>query len=323
MLARAVDSWWVRLGRPDPFFVIEAGAGRGTLARSILAAVPECRAALRYVLVERATPLRAAHATGLSLEPPSSAFAGAGPEGDDDEGAVAASAGRGAGPLVVSVAEPPRLRVDGVVLANELLDNLAFGLVERTAGGWSEVRVGADGGALVEVLVPSRSVGAATAAAYAPDAATGARVPVQAAAGQWLAAAASWLERGRIVVFDYASTTPLLAARPWREWLRTYRGHERGSDPLDGPGTQDITCEVAVDQLARVRPLSTESSQAAFLATHGIDQLVEQGRAVWRQRAHLGDLEALRARSRVREAEALTDPTGLGAFRVLEWEIDS
>ena len=28
---------------------------------------------------------------------------------------------------------------------------------------------------------------------------------------------------------------------------------------------------------------------------------------------------SLRARSRVREAEALTDPSGLGAFRVLEW----
>jgi hypothetical protein len=33
----------------------------------------------------------------------------------------------------------------------------------------------------------------------------------------------------------------------------------------------------------------------------------------------VGDLAALRARSRVREAEALLDPDGLGAFRVVEW----
>ena len=36
---------------------------------------------------------------------------------------------------------------------------------------------------------------------------------------------------------------------------------------------------------------------------------------------HVGDLAALRPRSRVGEAEALTDPTGLGAFRVLEWVV--
>ena len=32
-----------------------------------------------------------------------------------------------------------------------------------------------------------------------------------------------------------------------------------------------------------------------------------------------GGLEAIAGRSRVHEADALTDPTGLGAFRVLEW----
>ena len=34
----------------------------------------------------------------------------------------------------------------------------------------------------------------------------------------------------------------------------------------------------------------------------------------------IGDLEAVKARSRVGEAEALLDPSGLGAFRVLEWD---
>ena len=41
----------------------------------------------------------------------------------------------------------------------------------------------------------------------------------------------------------------------------------------------------------------------------------------WHERAHIGDLEAMAARSRLGEASALTDPAGLGAFRVLEWEV--
>ena len=47
---------------------------------------------------------------------------------------------------------------------------------------------------------------------------------------------------------------------------------------------------------------------------------MDEGRRTWQERAHLGDLEAVRARSRITEAEALLDPTGLGAFQVLEWE---
>ncbi len=42
VLARALDSWWDGFGRPDPLVVVEAGAGPGTLARSILAAAPRC-----------------------------------------------------------------------------------------------------------------------------------------------------------------------------------------------------------------------------------------------------------------------------------------
>ncbi|MER3452968.1 MAG: hypothetical protein C4344_04775, partial [Acidimicrobiia bacterium] len=84
---------------------------------------------------------------------------------------------------------------------------------------------------------------------------------------------------------------------------------------------QDITCEVAVDQLTAVRPPTADRDQAAFLRAFGIEELAAGARAVWRARAHLGDLEAVRARSRVHEAEALTDPTGLGAFRVLEWVV--
>ena len=267
VLARALDTWWAELGRPAPFTVVEAGAGRGTLAKAILAAAPACGPALRYLAVERSSALRAQH-----------------PEG------------------VESAANLPDEPFAGVVIANELLDNLPFGLRERTATGWAEVHVDAG---LAEVLVPVDDD---------LEAPAGARVPVQRAAGEWVAAAQRLAPR--VVVIDYADTTPALARRPWTDWVRTYRGHSRGTHPLADLGGQDITCEVAVDQLP---PATANRSQAEFLRSFGIDELAAEARQAWHERAHIGDLQALRARSRVHEAAALTDEAGLGAFRVLEW----
>src|SRR5450755_1570062 len=53
LVARAVDGWWRDHHEPDPYLVIEAGAGRGRLAADVLAVAPACASALRYVLVER------------------------------------------------------------------------------------------------------------------------------------------------------------------------------------------------------------------------------------------------------------------------------
>ena len=319
VVARALDAGWDELGRPDPFGVVEAGAGPGTLAVAVLAAAPACAPALRYVLVERSEALRARHADHLPVEPagwvlgpldqPTAA------DGEDPQRE------EGRGPLVASLAEIPRERFVGVVLANELLDNLPFRLLERSERGWCEVRVGlGDEGNLTEVLVDAAEEDAALAGRLAPDAPIGGRVPIQAEAVRWLTDVLALVERGRVVVVDYATDTASLAARPWTEWLRTYRGHQRGGAPLADPGLQDVTCEVAVDQLARVRPPAADRSQAEVLAAFGIDDLVEEGRRIWQERAHIGDLAAIKARSRVTEADALADPAGLGAFRVLEWE---
>jgi SAM-dependent MidA family methyltransferase len=297
--------------------VVEAGAGAGTLAVAVLAAAPACAPALRYVLVDRSEPLRARHTDHLAIEPPTS---GLGPHGevDPDEAPAAVP---GAGPLVMSLADLPAPPATGVVLANELLDNMGFALLERRPHGWAEVRVAArDDDGFDEVLVEAPDPVAEAAGRLAPEAAVGARIPLQRQAGQWLRQALGLLERGRVVVVDYADTTPSLARRPSSEWVRTYRSHGRGGHPLDDPGSQDVTCEVAADQLALIARPSSDRTQADFLRSHGIDALVEEGRRVWEERGHLGDLAALKARSRVREADALLDPGGLGGFRVLEWD---
>jgi SAM-dependent MidA family methyltransferase len=295
VIGRALDEWWHELGRPDPFTVVEVGAGPGTLARALLAAAPACAAAWRLVLVERSDALRARHPVDERVE---------------------------------SRGEPPTSPFIGVILANELLDNLAFDLWEHCGGSWQEVRIDvADDRSLREVRVPGDPAldagWLAQVEGMVVHPVDGARVARHTGATAWLAAALGSVERGRVVLVDYTTTTAAMARRPWREWLRTYRGHERGGAPLDDPGTQDVTVEVAVDQLAAVRPPDVVRDQASFLVDHGLDDLVAEGRRIWAERAGVADLAALVARSRVREAEALTDPHGLGGFTVMEWVLHS
>ncbi len=319
VVARALDAWWRQAGSPDPFVVVEAGAGRGALAQAVLAAEPPCLTALRYVLVERSEALRARHADHLVIVEPALAFD---PRMARLEGEpTSVSSG---GPVVVSLAELPSLDEPAVVLANELLDNLAFRVLARSAAGWDEVRVELDDrDRLVEWRVPAGELLIEMAERLAPDAPIGGRVPVQDEAAGWLRAALDTAgPGGRVVAIDYAAAaTAELADRPWTEWLRTYAGHQRGSEPLDHLGRQDITADVCIDQLARVRSPTQDRSQAEFLRVHGLDQLVDEGRRIWAERAATGDLTALKARSRVSEAEALCDLTGLGSFRVLEWSV--
>jgi SAM-dependent MidA family methyltransferase len=310
VIARALDRWWDELGRPDPFVVVDAGAGTGTLAIAVLAARPTCAPALHYVLVERSPALRARHGEHLPLSPPATSLG---------------VPGAGDGPVVVSLADLPAGPFVGVVLANELLDNLPVDLVTRGDDGWYEVLIGvssdATGTVASEYLVPAPPEAAAAAERWTPDAPTGAVIPWQRAAGEWVRDALDRIERGRLVVVDYGVRyTAELAGRPRHDVVRTYREHGRGDDPLVDLGRADITVDVCLDQLAHHagEPTSVRT-QAEFLAEHGIDELVEEGRRIWNERAHLGDLEAIRARSRIREAEALQDPSGLGAFLVVEW----
>jgi len=314
VIARWLDHRWDDLGRPDPFLVVEAAAGRGALAIAVLAAAPACAPALRYVLVERSEVLRARQHDHLPLVHP---FEVLGPDHDPD--APSPAFGLGAGPLVCSLSELPATPVDGVVLANELLDNIAFRLFERSTESWVEVRVAGGPDGLHELVVPAGPDEARRLDHLVPHASPGCRVPLQDAASDWLRHALDVVGRGSVLVFDYATTTPELSMRPMEEWVRTYRGHSRGGPPLELPGSQDVTVEVAVDQLELVAGPSRRARQADWLIGHGIDELVDEGRRRWDAAAAAPDLAALRARSRASEADALCDPTGLGAFEVLEW----
>jgi SAM-dependent MidA family methyltransferase len=127
------------------------------------------------------------------------------------------------------------------------------------------------------------------------------------------------LSRGRVLVFDYCSeSTSEIAVTPWREWLRTYKDHDRGVHYLIEPGTQDITTQVMIDQLMMTVPALSVTQQSEWLHTWGIDELVSEGSSYWEQHKSAPDIAAMKMRSRVNEAQALTDRDGLGAFSVLE-----
>lgn len=276
VLARWIEAEHRRQGEPDDFTVVECGAGPGTLARSVLQAAPQW--AGRYVAVEVSAAQRAQHPVGVH-----------------------------------STAIMPQQPFHGVIVANELLDNLPFRLAVFD-GAWREAHVQvAPDGALSERLGPLAHP-PPNLPASAPH---GARAPIQQAAGQWVQSAQTRLLGGRVLTFDYCTArTAALALSPWREWLRTYRGHERGGHYLRDAGRQDITTQVCLDQLPEPHAVRT---QAQFLQRWGIDELVQEGRDGWAAAAAAPTLAALRLRSRVREAESLLDPAGLGGFLAVEW----
>jgi SAM-dependent MidA family methyltransferase len=279
VIARYLDECWQKLGSPTKFDVVECGAGPGTLARSIMAAKPQCMDALRYVAVEVSEAQRALHPDNIESRETM-------PEGP----------------------------ITGVVLANELLDNMPFRLFVFD-GAWMEAFVAqTPDGKFVEVLHKPAEL----PSVLPKTAALGSRVPIQDAASAWVGSALSSIERGRLVLFDYCSaTTSEVAALPWREWLRTYKEHERGGHYLLEPGSQDITAQVVLDQL----PSGYEvMSQAQFLGQWGIDGLVLEGNNYWANLSGAPDVAAMKMRSRAIEHDALTDMNSLGSTRVLIWE---
>lgn len=272
-----------RLG--EPFTVVEAAAGSGALLRSLLASV-DCDA-----LAVEVSPAARDSLRGFL----------------PDE--------------AVALELPTTIR--GVVLANELIDNLPMALAQMTESGWRERWVGMDdGGALVFVDVEPRPEVVDWLTRFGGVVPDGGWVEVQLEAGAWVEDVLDRLVEGSIVLFDYGDTAEGLQPRRQDGTLRTYRSHHLGPHPLDEPGKTDITADVNFSALLEVASAAGADvkllRQDDFLSRFGLRQRLSELRQTELSAARAGeDMERLRLRTLRTEAEVLLHPRGLGDFRVL------
>tara|TARA_B100000700_G_C15058930_1_gene864471 strand:+ start:519 stop:1541 length:1023 start_codon:yes stop_codon:yes gene_type:complete len=218
---------------------------------------------------------------------------------------------------VQTLSKMPKEIEIGIIFANELLDNLPFDIFEsQNDGSWMEVKITVADQKISETLIPNNE-SAPPFSLETPKV----RVPVQREAQKWLKDASESLHNGRIIVIDYAVESFRFQQK--QHWLRTYQQHEIDTQPLANIGQSDITADVDVSQLSEVLPLTSIQTQAEWLRDLGLENQVEMSKQIWKRHAHNPDLIALEARSAIGESEALSDLSGLGSFKVLEWLVKS
>ncbi len=241
-------SLFPRLELSPRWHVIEAGAGTGELARTILRRLGAWRRrGLVYHIVETSTVLREEQRRSL-------------PQfrvrwHESMSAALCACEGR------------------AVIFSNELVDAFPCRVFERRDDGWIEVGLRIENGRPREHAVDRSPP---PSSAFAGAFADGQRVEVHAAAAEWLAAWAPNIREARLLTIDYGDTMPALYHRRARGTLRAYFHQQRyeGAEIYHRFGRQDITCDVNFTDLRawtehcgwRTTSLTT---QAAFLAAHG------------------------------------------------------
>jgi SAM-dependent MidA family methyltransferase len=284
LVARQVEEFWELLGRPDPFAVIEVGAGDGTLARQILESLSrEARLATHYVAVERTDTTRdALVASGIE--------------------ALSELAQTASGQV-------------GCVLANELIDNLPFHRIRRTTNGLVELYVTKEAEAFV--LVEGR-LSSPDLALLVPDIPLGAEWVIRPGAVRFVDDARRALDRGYIWTVDYA-----LSDADQTVSVHGYRGHSLDPDILIDPGSKDVTAGVDFEALRRHGLASGLAvwgpvSQREALLALGFRDLDRRAQA--RQQEAIAarrGIDAMRIYSNRTRANMLVGKGGLGDFKVL------
>jgi NADH dehydrogenase [ubiquinone] 1 alpha subcomplex assembly factor 7 len=273
---------WLDFGRPTPFRLVELGPGRGTLLADALRAtraVAGFHAGLRLHLVETGERLREAQAARLGQFAPSWH------------------------PRFDAVPRGPLL-----LIANEFFDALPVHQLIATAAGWVERCVALDAEAR---LAFSASDCRSPLGAELPAAPPGtiaeispARIELAREIGRRTAA-----DRGVALVVDYGAW----AEGPTGDTLQATRRHAP-CDPLEAPGTADLTTHVDFHALAAAAVEGGASvygpvPQGTFLTTLGIHLRT----AKLLERASPDQQRALRA-----ALFSLTDASAMGElFKVL------
>ncbi len=298
VLAHAVEDAWDRLGRTEPFVVVEHGAGEGALAVPLLDALSP---SIRYRPVEvderRLARLRARLAEAGLAERLDDASAGA--------------------------------PFDGVVIANEVLDALPVHRVRRSGDELRElaVDIGPDDAFLEVDIPPTTPALAERLDIEGIELADGQTAEVCLAIDAWVADATAALRRGLLVLIDYgAPATELYDPVRRRDGtLRAYVRHQVHDDPYRFVGRQDLTAHVdftAVEWAARAAGLTTLgiTTQAEALMGLGIEDRLREIQAD--PATTFEDYALLRS-----ALMRLLDPAAMGKFRVMvvgrDWPADA
>ena len=278
----------VRLGRPRQFRVVEAGPGDGTLALGVLTALArelEGADPFEYVLVESSPRLR---------ERLSERFAGS--------------------PFAQQVRFAESIGADGpfrgVVLANELLDALPFRRLIARGGTWRELGVRVADAGVEWAEAPLAPVPSPT---LPPAPSEGTILEINAAAEAIVREIGDHLEAGVALLLDYGSEEGELIAGHPHGTLAAVREHRAVDDPLDAPGTADLSAFV---NFTRIRAAAATAGlretaygpQAEALGRWGIEALAAKADA------GAGSAEA-EVKTRLAVKNLLF---GFGNFRVLE-----
>ena len=214
--------------------------------------------------------------------------------------------------------------VRGVLLAHEVLDALAVERIVWDGDVWRRQQVSllADGvsmaltaGEPLEAAVHPQ-LWALTLLPPSPQRQVGWSTELHPSLEPWLAAAATAVETGALLVIDYA-------LEAWRYYapqrsngtLMTYRGQVAGADPLLDPGLVDLTAHLCLDTLRCAAASSGWSELGACRQGEALLALGLAQRLHGLQRGNPADLALLLQR---REALLrLVDPHALGDFRWL------
>lgn len=250
LVARQFHQMWDQLGCPDPFALVEAGAGTGAFAKEALDflwdSCPEFYSTLHYTLVERSNVRRDMQTSALEAH-----FA---------RGAASASA------------QLPHDVSCGCIFSNELFDAMPVHRVIGPAGNEREILVdlGADG--LCEAIKPLSSPRLAEYLAQQGIAlAEDQQAEICLEACDWIEAAGRSLKRGFVLTIDYGHLArELYDGRHMRGTLLAYTRHRAGENYFQAPGQQDLTAHVnftALDLWGRRAGLARTglTSQTNFL----------------------------------------------------------
>lgn len=301
LVGKQLGQMWEVMGRPQPFTVVEMGAGSGALARDILdwarRHAPEFFAALEYRLVEVSEELAARQRRVVQ-----SALGG-------DERLEKAA-------WLPSLDAIGKGSIVGCFLSNELVDAFPVHRVSVREGRLHEVYVGWRHGRFQESLGPPstpaleeyfRRLG------LMPGEDCLAEVNLDAL--DWMKRVARALGRGFVLTFDYGYPADQLYA-PWRRegTLLCFYRHNPSSDPYARIGRQDMTSHV--DFTSLIQAGAEEGLQAVGLTSQArfLDALGIGGALAGAAQAELS-LEEYYARRRA--LTELLDPAGLGRVQVL------